>query len=59
MSASYEIRPCIETDEGEIYQCPEWEVPDYWTVYRRGEDGLALAVCDFLLEEDAQLLAFV
>lgn len=53
MSVTYEIRPCVETEEGEVHEVPPNEA-DFWTVYRRRSDGLALALCDTLTREDAE-----
>jgi hypothetical protein len=52
-----EVEGCVQTD-GEIVRVRDYGgIPEFWTVYLRGEEGFAEAVSDCNSEESAQEIA--
>jgi hypothetical protein len=42
---TYEFAPIIQHDDGTCERCEEG-LPDFWSVYYRGADGLAMCLMD-------------
>lgn len=51
---SYELKPVVSDDMGNVREAQEGESPEMWSIYWVRQDGSSMWIADFMLFTHAQ-----